>query len=173
LPDNKYGSNHPRDVMSVGAVLAHEYYGHRYYRDEYLLDIEKGDDIFTTPYWEDECRASITAAKITPNLTDLDVSNLIQDAVFRAKETGNLIEMDDFMKEAVYGYTDGEKTLLEKSHQSDMLTSTAVRELYQYQKTSVKCPKCGGIPRLLTTSNGERTIVKCSCRYIYNMEINF
>lgn len=29
FPDEKYGSIHPRDLMSVGAVLAHEYYGHR------------------------------------------------------------------------------------------------------------------------------------------------
>ena len=28
FPDTKYGSTHPRDIMSVGAVLAHEYYGH-------------------------------------------------------------------------------------------------------------------------------------------------
>ena len=31
------------------------------------------------------------------------------DAIYRAKEFGHLIEMDDFMKEVVYGYSNGEK----------------------------------------------------------------
>ncbi len=85
FPDDKYGSTHPRDLMSVRAVLAHEYYGHRTYRDEYLSDAEHGYDYHTTPVW--------------------------QDAIYRAKEFGQLIEMDDFMKEAIYGYTNGEKNI--------------------------------------------------------------
>ena len=109
FPDQKYGSTHPRDLMSVGAVLAHEYYGHRIYRDEYLSDIEQDNE--TTPYWQDECRASITAAKIAPNLTERDKSNLVMDAIYRAKECGHLIEMDDFMKEVIYGYSNGEKKI--------------------------------------------------------------
>jgi hypothetical protein len=109
FPDEKYGSTHPRDLMSVGAVLAHEYYGHRTYRNEYLSDI--ANDTETTPYWQDECRASITAAKLAPNLTERDKSNLIMDAIYRAKEEGHLIEMDDFMKEVVYGYSNGEKSI--------------------------------------------------------------
>jgi len=32
FPDNEY-SIHPRDMMSARAVLAHEYYGHRSYKD--------------------------------------------------------------------------------------------------------------------------------------------
>lgn len=111
FPDKKYGSAHPRDLMSVRAVLAHEYYGHRYYRDEYLYDIDRGDDNPTTPYWEDECRASITAAKLAPGLTERDRSNLVLDAIYRAKEAGHLIEMDEFMKEVVYGYSTGEKNI--------------------------------------------------------------
>lgn len=106
FPETKYGSTHPRDIMSVAAVLAHEYYGHRAYRDEYLADEEKNDGSHTTPIWEDECRASITAAKTAPNLTQMDRANLIQDAVFRAREYGQLIEMDDYMKEVVYGYSE-------------------------------------------------------------------
>lgn len=115
FPDIKYGSTHPRDLMSVGAVLAHEYYGHRPNREEYLSDIQKsietGEDFHTTPIWVDECRASINAAKLAQNLTDRDKSNLVMDAIYRAKEFGQLIEMDDFMKEVVYGYSNGEKNI--------------------------------------------------------------
>lgn len=111
FPDEKYGSTHPRDLMSVRAVLAHEYYGHRPYRNEYLADYECGKDYHTTPVWQDECRASINAAKTAKNLTDRDKSNLIMDAVYRAKEYGHLIEMDDFMKEVLYGYSSGEKNI--------------------------------------------------------------
>lgn len=111
FPDEKYGSTHPRDLMSVRAVLAHEYFGHRTYRDEYLSDMEHGDDYHTTPIWQDECRASINAAKTAANLTDRDKSNLVMDAIYRAKEFGHLIEMDDFMKEVVYGYSSGEKNI--------------------------------------------------------------
>ena len=111
FPDEKYGSTHPRDLMSVGAVLAHEYFGHRPYRDEYLTDMKKGNDFHTTPIWQDECRASINAAKTAKNLTEKDKSNLVMDAIYRAKEYGHLIEMDNFMKEVVYGYSDGEKNI--------------------------------------------------------------
>ena len=33
------------------------------------------------------------------------------DAVYRADEYNHYIEMDSFMKEVVYGYTDGEKNI--------------------------------------------------------------
>lgn len=102
FPDMKYGSTHPRDIMSIRAVLAHEYYGHRTYRDEYLNDLKFDKE--TTPEWQDECRASITAAKISPGLTEMDRSHLIQDAVKRAEEYGQWIKLDDFMKEVLYGY---------------------------------------------------------------------
>lgn len=105
FPDEKYGSTHPRDLMSVGAVLAHEYYGHKTYRGEYISDMKKRDDYHTIPSWQAECRASITAAKITPNLTDKEKRNLIMDAIYHANEFGHLIEMDDFMKEVIYGYS--------------------------------------------------------------------
>lgn len=59
FPDTKYGTLHPRDLMSVRAVLAHEYYGHRSYRQEYLEDMR--NNTHTVPEWQDECRASITA----------------------------------------------------------------------------------------------------------------
>ncbi len=109
FPDIKYGSTHPRDLMSIRAVLAHEYYGHRSFREEYIRDRESGNQ--TKTIWEDECRASIVAAKTTPNLTIQDKSNLIMDAVYRAEEFSQHIELDSFMKEVLYGYTDGEKNI--------------------------------------------------------------
>lgn len=33
------------------------------------------------------------------------------DAIYRAKEFGHLIEMDDFMKEVIYGYSNREKNI--------------------------------------------------------------
>ena len=111
FPDELYASAHPRDTMSVGAVLAHEYYGHRHYRQEYLSDWEKGKDYHTTPLWKDECRASLTAAQMAPGLTEIDKRDLVLDAVYRAKEFGQLIEMNDFMKEAVYGYRSNERKI--------------------------------------------------------------
>lgn len=109
FPDTKYGSTHPRDLMSIRAVLAHEYYGHRNFRDEYINDQKTGTQ--TKLFWEDECRASIVAAKITPNLTIQDKSHLIQDAIYRADEFSQQIELDSFMKEVLYGYADGEKNI--------------------------------------------------------------
>lgn len=107
FPDDKYASSHPRDLMSVAAVLAHEYYGHRRYRNEYLNDIivsQNNNEVFhTTPEWEDECRASVDAAKITPNLTDKERCDLIQDAVYRAHEYGQTFELDNDMKGILYG----------------------------------------------------------------------
>ena len=111
FPDELYASAHPRDTMSVGAVLAHEYYGHRHYRQEYLSDWERGKDYHTTPIWQDECRASLTAAQIAPGLTEIDKRDLVLDAIYRAKEFGQLIEMNDFMKEAVYGYSSNERKI--------------------------------------------------------------
>ena len=111
LPDEKYGSVHPRDLMSVAAVLAHEYYGHRTYRDEYISDSKHEGTYYTVPLWQDECRASITAAKTTPNLTNEERRDLILDAVYRAREYGQLIELDDFMKETLYGYSQQEKCI--------------------------------------------------------------
>lgn len=107
FPDIQYGSTHPRDIMSIRAVLAHEYYGHRTFRDEYLSDYKK--DIITTPKWQDECRASISAAKLSPGLTQMDKSHLVLDAIKRAEEYGQWIKTDDFMKEVLYGYSNPEK----------------------------------------------------------------
>lgn len=111
LPDEKYPSSHPRDTMSIGAVLSHEYYGHRTYRKEYLDDWKKGNTYHSIPLWQDECRASLTAAQIAPGLTDIDRRDLVLDAVYRAEEYGQRLEMTDFIKEAIYGYSTSERKL--------------------------------------------------------------
>ena len=111
FPDTKYASSHPKDLMSVAAVLSHEYYGHRTYRQEYLNDLKQGKDHHTTPLWEDECRASITAAKIGKNLTQKERCDLINDASYRAQEAGMVITIDDSMKEIMYGYNNDEKNI--------------------------------------------------------------
>lgn len=92
LPDKT--SQHPRDLMSSRAVIAHEYYGHRAYRGTKL---EKGS-------WNDEFRASYTAAKNAPNLTAEDRRYLILDALERAKEQGITITNNDFIRRMLYGY---------------------------------------------------------------------
>lgn len=112
FPDVESNSIHPRDLMSIACVLAHEYYGHRTYRDEYLGDME--EYCVTTPEAEDECRASITAAKICPGLTREERSYLIQEAHTRAKEYGIPLENDDFMKEVLYGYSENAGRLSNK-----------------------------------------------------------
>lgn len=106
FPDEKYGFAHPRDIMSVAAVLAHEYYGHRQFRKEYLDDLNRGENYHTTPIWQDECRASLYAAQIAPGLERIERRDLILDAVYRAEEYGHRIETTKFMKEVLYGYKD-------------------------------------------------------------------
>ena len=109
FPDQNYASAHPRAIMSVAAVLAHKYYGHRFYREEYLKDKAAGNNYHTTPLWEDECRASLRAAQMAPGLTPMERKDLVLDAVFRAQEYGQLIPMSDFMMEVVYGYSKDER----------------------------------------------------------------
>jgi len=108
LPDKRFGSTHPRDIMSIACVLAHEYYGHRTYRNEYIADKKAGQPYKTTPAWQDECRASLTAAKNTPNLTEAERRDLVMEAIYRANEAGHYIENDDFMKEVLYGYANND-----------------------------------------------------------------
>ena len=92
FPDKS--SAHPRDLMSERAVLAHEYYGHRSYRN---TRVERGA-------WNDEFRASYMAAKNAPNLTDEDRRCLVLDALERAKEAGVKITYNDFIRRILYGY---------------------------------------------------------------------
>lgn len=86
-------SFHPRDLMSARAVLAHEYYGHRAHRNTKLFPTS----------WNDEFRASYSASKNTPNLTDEDRRYLILDALERAKEHGVTIRYNDYIRRIIYG----------------------------------------------------------------------
>ena len=150
FPDLEYASTHPRDIMSPRAVLAHEYYGHRSHRNEYLFDHEKsielGKKFHTTAPWMDECRASIDAALYTPNLTDKDRSDLMFDAVFRAREAGQLLETNNTMRRIMYGYggDENEKKIIgepfvfvsEGSHERTAEMWRDTRRLPKMQKTS-------------------------------------
>ena len=86
-------SHQNRDLLSVRAVLAHEYYGH-YLAHPSPYDI--GD-------WRDEFNASYRAALDTPNLTEEDRYRLMIDAYDRAREAGVPYEYDDIAKEIIYG----------------------------------------------------------------------
>lgn len=90
LPDKH--STHPRDLMSSRAVLAHEYYGHRAYRNTKLA----------SGSWNDEFRASYMASKNTPNLSDEDRRYLVLDAIERAKENGITIKYNNYMRRVLY-----------------------------------------------------------------------
>lgn len=91
LPD--LASTHPRDLMSSRAALAHEYYGHRAYRNTRIAPNS----------WNDEFRASYMAAKNTPNLSDEDRRYLILDALERAKESGVTIKYNDYIRRMLHG----------------------------------------------------------------------
>lgn len=105
LPDES--SKHPRDRMSVRAVLAHEYYGHRPYREQYIReDNDTSPDAINrimARQWADEFRASYMAAKNAPNLSDEDRYLLICDALSRAEEAGVSIKYNDFIRRVLYG----------------------------------------------------------------------
>lgn len=92
-PDTFSGSKHPRNIMSARAVLAHEYYGHRKNRG---TDLEQGS-------WEDEYRASRTAAEVTPNLSDEERRHLVLDAMERKHEAGITPKPDEFMRRVLDG----------------------------------------------------------------------
>ena len=100
-------SDHPRDRMSVRAVLAHEYYGHRPYRSQYLKeDSDTSPDALNrimARAWADEFRASYMAAKNAPNLSDEDRMLLIRDSICRAEEAGVTIKYNSFMRRVLYG----------------------------------------------------------------------
>lgn len=99
-------SEHPRDKMSVRAVLAHEYYGHRPNRQQYLIEdsvtSDEERDRLASLMWADEFRASYMAAKNAPGLTDEDRQYLIMDAISRAQEAGVSIRYNAFMRRVLY-----------------------------------------------------------------------
>lgn len=87
-------SDHPRDRMSMRATLAHEYYGHRAFRNTKAAKNS----------WNDEFRASYTAAITAPGLDDDERRDLMLDALERAKEAGVSIQLNSVMRRLLYGY---------------------------------------------------------------------
>lgn len=79
FPDLENPSN-MTDKLSVACVLAHEYYGHRSMREEYLKE-----DVDTTNTALDEFKASFLAYKNAPNLTDEEREMLLYQAYETAK----------------------------------------------------------------------------------------
>ena len=68
--------------MSIACVLAHEDYGYRMFRQEYLNDID--NSIVAPPKWKDKFRASLNVAKINPNITRLEQYHLILSFIYRS-----------------------------------------------------------------------------------------
>lgn len=95
IPDDEY-PDQKRDILSIGAVLAHEYYGHRPFRDKYIKDFNEG--IFTYGFWEDEYNASYFAARNAPNLTKEERQMLVEDALDRKREANIEVVYDDFIR---------------------------------------------------------------------------
>ena len=89
-------SNHPRDLMSPRAVLAHEYYGHRPYRN--------AKKPLPTGSWNDEFRASYMAAKNAPGLSRDDRRYLVLDALERAKSAGVSVTHNSFIRRVLHGF---------------------------------------------------------------------
>jgi len=103
-------SAHPRDLMSQRAVLAHEYYGHRPYRVQYLsefakLDLDKDEYLLKLAKreWSDEFRASYMAARNAPGLSNEDRQYLVLDALERAKEASINIRHNGFIRRVLHG----------------------------------------------------------------------
>lgn len=94
FPDNN--SSIARDRLSVRAVLAHEFYGHR----------ANSPSEYEINDWRDEFRASYDAAVNAPNLSQQDRAELMVDAYDRAREAGFFIEYDKVAKRLIYGYED-------------------------------------------------------------------
>ena len=99
FPDLENPSN-MTDKLSVACVLAHEYYGHRAMREEYL-----NEDEDTTNTAIDEFKASFLAYKNTPNLTNEEREMLLYQAYETAKE-GNLEEEIKMCKELIKQFSE-------------------------------------------------------------------
>ena len=82
FPD--HDSNNHYDLISVRAVLAHEYWGHRYL----VLNEPKFVGAKGSP--ADESLASTTAARLSPSLRPRDKEQLTRDAAFRLKKIADI-----------------------------------------------------------------------------------
>ena len=138
FPNPQYAFADPRARMSIPTFLAHMYYGHRPFRNEYLEDEKNG--MVRLPKWQDEVRASINAAKIAPGIIKRDQYFLLQDAFHIANENGFDIVMGNFMKKVFFTNSDvkiigkfNEKIIYvpvtdRKYSVSDRLTDCVVRD---------------------------------------------
>lgn len=52
-----------------------------------------------------------------------------------------------------------------------MLAKKARKEMRLTGTITVKCPKCGTIPKITTSLRGERLTVSCECGYVFDSEI--
>lgn len=64
------------------------------------------------------------------------------------------------------------ETLHQSLPQSYLLAEKAKKEKRLTGEVKVVCPKCQEKPVITTTLNGERTTIKCRCRYIFSEDIN-
>lgn len=64
------------------------------------------------------------------------------------------------------------KAIKTASRRPAALADRALREYMGNGSVSTVCPKCREHPEIKTTPGGERTVVRCRCGYVKNMEIN-
>lgn len=57
------------------------------------------------------------------------------------------------------------------SEESIILARKARREMRQTGTITVRCPKCGTIPKITTSPRGERLTVSCECGYVFDSEM--
>lgn len=43
--------------------------------------------------------------------------------------------------------------------------------VYYIEWMRVRCPKCGTIPKIITSPRGERFTVSCECGYVFDSEM--
>lgn len=91
FPSNDDSVN-PIDRMPVACVLAHEYYGHRHFRNTKLIP--------NSPI--DEFRASYYSSVHGKNLSDDERRMLMQSALFVANQGGMKITMTDEIRRILY-----------------------------------------------------------------------
>ena len=80
-------STHPTDLLTIRAVLAHEWYGHRANKSTHL----------PPGHWMDEYRASLLASRDTPGLEEFERIQLMADAKTKALYAGFKVDPDTFM----------------------------------------------------------------------------